>query len=548
MPVPDINRETESLPVGNDLPLDCVIPISRIPFEILKEVFLLVADNTWGEEPYSERSWIRVTHVCRYWRTVAVDTAQLWCRIGSFSSDWIDVQLERSKRALLYVRIPHQLTRKERQRALKVLAQPHRLQSLSVYLHSGQRKHGAPPQPSPLIKSLLNVAAPSLTTLLIGSEDLPDPMCTLPSALLDGGTPLLRKLEIRDWDPQWSSPLFVGLTSLKISVRRRPQPFPLNTFLAALEKMPNLVEFEMKCISNAVTRPTTRLVQLAHLKSLVLRTSFEECVSILSHIALPQTAYLELYLYFDYLPIHQPDALFRRLGESIERSFLSDPLSNPTLTFSNPRPISPSPLPHHLELTSLFISHETYQAKLGASWQNGSRAFMISLIARGSIEHLILKPFMITTLPFTSIRNVTLSGVVCRDTHKCLGSLPSIEKIHVLGEALGSFVTYAFNNMGKDVSGGRNSRENPTQRPIGHNALSPNRSLCFPQLVFLDISNVRFSVEGNLSPWTNLLDFLRFRRHVLGPPIRRIWFSGCPDLTGQDIEDLKELVHIVQWD
>ena len=60
---------------------NALVPISLLPPEILARVFHLIVLE---EPPISggrSLGWIRVTHVCRHWRQVALDDSSLWARI-----------------------------------------------------------------------------------------------------------------------------------------------------------------------------------------------------------------------------------------------------------------------------------------------------------------------------------------------------------------------------------------------------------------------------------------------------------------------------------
>lgn len=76
---------------------------SMLPVELLTHIFTLfsgdqVPDN--GSLPYP--AWLPITHVCCYWRTVALNHAQLWTSITpGLSLHWINVYIERSRTMLM---------------------------------------------------------------------------------------------------------------------------------------------------------------------------------------------------------------------------------------------------------------------------------------------------------------------------------------------------------------------------------------------------------------------------------------------------------------
>lgn len=77
---------------------------SRIPPEILCKIFLLVQSHSKrNDEGEEDLRWIRVTHVCRYWRTTALDCLALWSNLSFVNPKFTEVMLERSKDAPLSI-------------------------------------------------------------------------------------------------------------------------------------------------------------------------------------------------------------------------------------------------------------------------------------------------------------------------------------------------------------------------------------------------------------------------------------------------------------
>ncbi|ETW81375.1 hypothetical protein HETIRDRAFT_417520 [Heterobasidion irregulare TC 32-1] len=88
-----------------------VFPVTRLPNELLGHVFSLLADD---DPPYKETSasrprpfsigWIKVTHVCRHWREVALDYSQLWAHIPlDMGREWTRELIVRAKHAPLAI-------------------------------------------------------------------------------------------------------------------------------------------------------------------------------------------------------------------------------------------------------------------------------------------------------------------------------------------------------------------------------------------------------------------------------------------------------------
>src|SRR5277367_1522037 len=85
------------------------IPYITLPPELLSMIFIACADPPSGTLNSSHWSlpakmqWIAVTHVCRYWRSVALGCTDLWRRLFVFNPDVTKEMIRRSKGANLEV-------------------------------------------------------------------------------------------------------------------------------------------------------------------------------------------------------------------------------------------------------------------------------------------------------------------------------------------------------------------------------------------------------------------------------------------------------------
>ncbi|KAJ7478733.1 hypothetical protein B0H11DRAFT_2028485 [Mycena galericulata] len=74
------------------------LPISRLPPDIVAEIFLLMCEHS-----FAEYSWIACSHVCLAWRRIALDMPLLWSHVVFKSHAWVSACLQRSKSSLLIV-------------------------------------------------------------------------------------------------------------------------------------------------------------------------------------------------------------------------------------------------------------------------------------------------------------------------------------------------------------------------------------------------------------------------------------------------------------
>jgi F-box-like len=86
---------------------NALMPIFLLPPELLARIFHFFAlvEPSWSSP--GELGWIRATHVCRYWRQVALEDSSLWATISGVprSKRWIGEVLARAKCALLAIDI-----------------------------------------------------------------------------------------------------------------------------------------------------------------------------------------------------------------------------------------------------------------------------------------------------------------------------------------------------------------------------------------------------------------------------------------------------------
>ncbi|KZV64136.1 hypothetical protein PENSPDRAFT_548940, partial [Peniophora sp. CONT] len=79
-------------------PVNCLHP------EILTSIFAYLVDL---EPPNKLRTlgWVRITHVCNLWRTVALDDPRLWsCITFTFGGSWVEESVRRSAACPLRLR------------------------------------------------------------------------------------------------------------------------------------------------------------------------------------------------------------------------------------------------------------------------------------------------------------------------------------------------------------------------------------------------------------------------------------------------------------
>ncbi|KAH8092640.1 hypothetical protein BXZ70DRAFT_950780 [Cristinia sonorae] len=184
-----IARASQAL-LAQKLHFNTLIPVSRLPIELLTEVFILyvksqVAENAQRlrQDPprrLSVYSWISISQVCHQWRQVALQTPILWCSIvwtKRISTSWISELLARSKSLLLRIRI--RVVEGADQRPVF----PHLQNALAVLLPEIHRAHSIdislPARFWSRLRKLEATQLPHLKTLTLSSPDVNPRMPTM---------------------------------------------------------------------------------------------------------------------------------------------------------------------------------------------------------------------------------------------------------------------------------------------------------------------------------------------------------------------------------
>ena len=216
-------------------------PVSRLPPEVLATIFIHRArehyNHQQGSSP-SAPSWVNVSYVCRYWRSVALDCPTLWTYHFVVSPRWTKELLVRSREASLRIR-----ARMSNEFAwwpsLVNEWGKHVERIQELILHVPDRNFGH--------KSLYKLSshATRLQTLKISvwSDYCEPPGRGL--VLLDGDSPALRTLKLSYCPVTFSSLKLAGLTTLVVRYVPRSFPPTMEKLLAMLSCMQALTHLEL---------------------------------------------------------------------------------------------------------------------------------------------------------------------------------------------------------------------------------------------------------------------------------------------------------------
>lgn len=270
--------------------------IARLPPEILSTIFkcIAAASQQWIASYNYRTRWINVTHVCSYWRRVALEDPSLWTNIPFSHPRWAKEMLERSKGASLTIVADLYAKNSSHMELVRsALTRISRIQKLSLTQNSNEN----------LLETTLwglVEPAPRLESLKVSFNDI-NSVHRLPLRIFSGEAPRLRELDLRDCALTWDAPFLRGLTSLKMSsipLKARPS---MSHILAALRNMPNLSTLVLRNIlpESSLDAATGKLspglvARLPQLTHLCIESDVPEGAFLLDHLIYPLTVSITL--------------------------------------------------------------------------------------------------------------------------------------------------------------------------------------------------------------------------------------------------------------
>lgn len=284
--------------------LNASAPISKLPPELLSEIFIHVAsDRAQVHEraplyhPYW--TWISVLQVCTHWRAVAIASPRLWSRIVvTMHPEWMKEVLQRSRSAPLFVSA-HTDSRPGGRKS----------QSLKVVMESLAR-----------IRDLRLTGAPDILERALSVWRGPAPLLenvslTVPTDLglsrqfsprldlfLNGQAERLQRLEMQEYPFPWNIVSSFPLLKHLIVSHQLDDAVPTMTdMLNTLERLPLLEELELRDILPPCLEATnylpgvTRVIALPRLRSVKLSARTQDCTNLLIHLSVHPDAVFSIH-------------------------------------------------------------------------------------------------------------------------------------------------------------------------------------------------------------------------------------------------------------
>ena len=269
-----------------------------LPPELLAAIFLEYVQS-YRHVCYSTEvpPWVAVSYVCRYWRDVALDCADLWTYLFFVSSKWTDELLRRSKTAPLTVHIDLSLfpiTDLDSRLSGtigsldKTLENVERIQDLWIGClpnYMDDIFHYRPVIAAvPLLRSL------RLSQHFTLSDDI-------------GAMPSLQKVYLERCYVDWSSSIFSGLTELTLDFIQGSCKENWHGLLLILRQLPCLNQLTLAevldnpfvtNISSIVSENTDKPISLPQLETFSLSDSCSWAVALLARLEFPRSTVFQL--------------------------------------------------------------------------------------------------------------------------------------------------------------------------------------------------------------------------------------------------------------
>lgn len=539
--------------------------VSCLPDELLANVFILYARqhhvSEWAKiKSFSTATtrvppWVKVSHVSRHWRMVALGCSTLWTYIFFVSRTWMTVLLQRSQVAPLRVRID--LTYGSR-RLLPLL------EMLFEHLPRTEEFHirGLPSEAVSNIISKLVVPAPLLQSLQltvltnkrpIASLDAPPP--TLP-VIFSQTTPKLRSLDLSRVDIAWHNLTLTRITSLRLL--SMPRPHTMSQLSSILSQMPRLMDLELEDVlpwlSSPLQDPHAEKIVLPCLSRLSIMATIPDTVHFLSHLDIPLSTEIRLKCVFgghaslSQLLSYVQEKFNTNGDQRSEGSTPKQSIRSINIDGAPPRTFfvtcSTSEGGHKYRALSLKenfpytrISPLNYDWDCDIPLKMDFKDFFGSALTETVMvdvfRHLSLAHLQNLAVYFPD--GIDLSGMFWRDLFNLAPKLRFIKLRHT---ALRSFVT----TLAPDHHGWRGQNQILTARALEEIELE---QVSFATLC---VASEGTEIYGCDPTFRCLCDALARRRHA-GYPLRKITILDSSNVgTDEQVDELRGVVWEVVWD
>lgn len=505
--------------------MNAVIPIARLPPELLAQIFVAYIAAMKGYSSYRHRGsshyyWVEVTHVCHHWREVALNTPKLWSDIliesGCGSVERVQTFIARSKQAALHIAV---LSTKEKwyPTLQEVLREIHRAETLKLKLG----------------RDVLSVAmnhlpskAPHLRLLDIQTPYNSTPSDYVVFPLGKCAAPSLTDLTISSHRVNWAKGIFPqSLARLYISGGAQNTSL-CKDVVEALDGLPALEYLQLIDVLSPFPESTTSLpptfspVCFAKMKDLRIASSALISVYFLAHCVVPASTKITLTIQSSCSAEAVP-LMIAPLSSKLNEGLIADGkqavnsvvISSSCMTFykREAAPVTTDRMQPHFILN------------LPVGMRDG-------LILGSLYPHLPLRD--VATL---SIANITYHQWAKPGWLKMLEAMENLQALTFVGDSLS---TVTLNSLLR-------ARTTSTDAEP-----DPKRPHLMPKLKQIALRRYRFREADDDDEETTFVNELRKTlslRKASGSRIRRVVVKECINMDEGDIKVLQKSVAVI-WD
>lgn len=505
--------------------------VGCLPLEILIEIFLLasaspsLASAHPAHPPTRSYKWIRITHVCHYWREAALLSSRLWANISvRCSLECLEEMLARSKQA-----------------PLSAIADFSRPVGTQLVLDQLQRITGLDLSTRPRVSQQQPTVpehAPHLELLVLRFHDyFADIGSKTPFDQCD--MPRLTQLELYDNELVWGCGIFKPtLTSLSVTCNHRRLRSSLPELLDVLDTMPQLRSLQLRHALPPITPElpsVTRQVSLTQLQSLSLTGTTRQCVWVMQHLSYPVTTTM---------------CLEGEETTSIDVQHLSETISKKLqAAATNGEQVLP--------ITTASIKNESEQwyAQFKAWTAPRSQATCTADVSVLPVlpllnivfcedSNFILFDLFHSGLPLTEVETLHIAPTrfVCPNKarwRRVYDSMPNLRELSVGSIAQDTIADTLMLRVPK--------ADTPSDKPSKRRRMQPilpNLKKLVLQHVFFRPSYLVMSHDNRPTKYRKMLAARQRSRRM----IHELVLDRCVNMCAEDVDKLRPLVGRVQWD
>ena len=474
-----------------------LVPISALPPEILARVFQFLVLN--------DHHWIRATHVCQFWRQVALDDSSLWTKISSisYSTEWTLEMLVRAKNAPLDINIS---LRSSSGRELLHMIPPHfsHTRKLRLYGLSSTTLR------SNDIQCIHSLEAPVLEHFELRGSGI-SPIITFRelegTALFKGRAPRLRTFSLSQVVIPWSLIPRGQLTQLTIRlIEESPTPYALSygDLSQLIDFLVNSSELEILVLERCLPFQLAEIsygqtVHLPRLSRLCLGGSSSRITNLMKMLKIPSSTRLHLHCISENTPIYNDSLLLSVVAAQFQ---VLAPVKFKSLSVT----ISSTTNLLRVSASTILPSCRSFELKDFEGSADDKSEFVLSFVGLPELGYCIDHLGQVCKmLPISDLELLFISASDTLDSLNWVGLFERCAKVTTM-QAIGkgtiglvrALTTSKLTSMTADMDGKKRKQDEGDSTPASSTAV-PAETPIFPKLSYLSLRKLDFSEYEHLS-------------------------------------------------